>query len=78
MPIAVDAFCYGAVPKVTAYFLTWVCRVCTLTWQTCTRGPLHCSVEELAARADILFRDDGEPHRSQARSREALGRELRG
>jgi hypothetical protein len=24
MPIAVDAFCYGAIPKVTAYFLTYV------------------------------------------------------
>lgn len=29
MPIAVDAFCYGAVPKVTAYFLTYVPLIST-------------------------------------------------
>ncbi|WVR08003.1 hypothetical protein IAU60_005047 [Kwoniella sp. DSM 27419] len=31
MPVAVDAFRYGAIPKVTAYLLTW------------THGPIYCS-----------------------------------
>lgn len=54
MPIAVDAFCYGAIPGITAYFLTWVYCGCTnsrhahsdhytnlsKSWR---HGPIYCS-----------------------------------
>ncbi|KAH9056723.1 DNA cross-link repair protein pso2/snm1 [Lactarius vividus] len=44
MPIAVDAFCYGAIPGVTSYFLTHAhsdhYTSLSSTWQA---GPIYCS-----------------------------------
>ena len=65
MPIAVDAFCYGVIPGVTSYFLTYVRLLIGYMLnhltplrlsKACTFRPLYEPFVYLARRADILLR----------------------
>ena len=65
MPIAVDAFRYGKIPGVTAYFLTWdypcfphrpICQSHNQSiLQSCTLRPLYQPLIKVVKWSDILF-----------------------
>lgn len=80
MPVAVDAFRYGAVPKVTAYLLTLVSSLLTyfapahvLMKQTRPFGSLYQSVQIMVPRTHLLLDHYRQPDCAHAWRGEEMG-----